>query len=140
MRWLYAGLFVGLAVLLGGRLGEAGPIPGNAALKPRVGAKAEITLDKNTKSLGEHTQFKGGQRACVIVMGDHKPVVPVILEIRDEKGNLVGRDTPAAGVSDPKAKGNDVCAVIWYPPRDGYYRITVKNLGQEYNDCWIAIK
>jgi len=40
MRWLYAGLFVGLAVLLCGRLGEAGPIPGNVGLKPRVGAKA----------------------------------------------------------------------------------------------------
>jgi len=73
-------------------------------------------------------------------MDDHKPVVPVILEIRDEKGNLVGRDTPAAGVSDPEAKGNDVCAVIWYPPRDGYYTITVKNTGHDFNDCYIAIK
>ena len=139
MRWVYAGLLVGLGVLLCVRLGQAGPTAGSLLFERRVGANAELTLSKDSV-LGETAKFKGGQRACVIVMGDHKPVVPVILEIRDEKGNLVGRDTPAAGVSDPKAKGNDVCAVIWYPPRDGYYRITVKNAGAEYNDCWIAIK
>jgi hypothetical protein len=131
---------VGLAVLLWGRLGEAGPVPGNAVLKPRVDGNSEITIDKGSRSVGEHTKFKGGQRACVIVMGNHDPVMPVVLEIHDDQGNLVGRDTPAAGVGDPKAKGNDVCAVIWYPPRDGYYRITVKNQGERRNVCWMAIK
>jgi hypothetical protein len=138
---------------------HAGPVGGPTGNYVEVGAAASLTLSQGTPTgkratgrrggpLGNYLKFKGsqlvefrgGQRACVIVLGDHNPIAPLEIEIRDEKGKLVGRDEPAAGVSDPKAKGNDVGAVIWYPPRDGYYTITVKNLGEQYNECWIAIK
>jgi hypothetical protein len=132
---------VAAGVLLGTQFGKAGPVDGGVGLKDvRVGANGQLNLDKGTSSLGKRALFKGGQRACVIVMGDHKPVVPIIVEVRDEKGKLVARDEPAKGVSKTDTLGNDLAAVIWYPPRDGYYAITIKNLGAEYNDCWVAIK
>jgi hypothetical protein len=59
--------------------------------------------------------FKGGERACVIVVGDHRPVVPLLLKVEDAQGNLVGEDK----------NGGDFCTVIWYPPRDGEYRISI---------------
>ncbi len=123
---------------------QAGPVRGPFSTYIVVEARATLILDKQTSlggqrgRLGDYLKFRGGRRACVIVVGDHKPIVPLVLEIHDEKGNLVARDEPAKGVDDPKAVGNDVCAAIWYPPRDGYYRITIRNSGEEFNKCWIA--
>ena len=126
--------------LLCGQPGEAGPVLENLGFKVPVQPEAAVTLDKGKRSLGERAKFKGGQRACVIVAGSHKPVVPLVLEIRDDKGTLVARDEPGKGVSADDAPGNDLCAVIWYPPRDGYYSITIKNPGEKVNPCWVAIK
>jgi hypothetical protein len=104
-----------------------------------------LTLDKDYRvpqvdtQLGERVKFKAGRRACVIVMGDHKPIVPVTIEVLDDKGNVVARDNPAKGAESRDAKGNDVAAVIWYPPRDAYYTIKVTNHGEASKACWVAI-
>jgi hypothetical protein len=139
--WL---LLAGVGVLCCARLGEAGPVAGNWEIRPKIGERSSFTLDKDTVleegKVGDRVKFKGGRRACVIVEGDHNPVVPVILEVHDEKGKLVGVDNPRQHAASDNAPGNDVCAVIWYPPRDGYYKITIKNLGTQWNQCWIAIK
>jgi hypothetical protein len=126
--------------LLCGRPGDAGPIEGGGSFEWRIPAEGSVTFTKEDVRLGRLLKFKGGERACVLVMGDHKPIVPVVLEIRDDQGRLVGRDDPAQGVSAANALGNDLAAVIWYPPRDGYYRITIESHGKEYNDVYIRIK
>jgi hypothetical protein len=133
-------LFVAALGLFCAGPGGAGPIHGDAQLRRRVEAKGVVTITKEDRQLGHLLKFKGGERACVVVMGDHKPVVPDVLDIRDDQGRLIGRDEPARGVGAPNALGNDVAAVIWYPPRDGYYRITIESHGVEYNDVYIALR
>jgi hypothetical protein len=67
-------------------------------------------------------RFRGGERACVILEGDHDPVMDVYVEVYDEQNRRVAFDHA----------GGDICAVVWYPPRDGKYRIEVsleKNAG-----------
>jgi hypothetical protein len=124
---------------------QGGSVRGAFGSYIRVEANAAFTLDKNTRMgeqglpLGDRLKFRGGQRATVIVVGDHDPIVPVILEVYDDKGKLVARDEPARGSASAKAKGNDVCAVVWYPPRDSYYAIKIRNLGKDFNKCWVAI-
>jgi hypothetical protein len=132
---------VGGGLLLATQLGKAGLMEGSFRQNNvRVQKQGKLVIDKGPQSLGKRALFKGGERACVIVMGDHKPVAPLILEIRDDKGNVVGKDEPAAGTEKTDTPGNDLAAVIWYPPRDGYYSIIIMNPAPEYNDCWLVIK
>jgi hypothetical protein len=132
-------ILVGITGLLYAGLGEAGSVKGPVAFGAKIGPKGTLILSK--ANAGDLTKFKGGRRACVIVKGDHNPIVPVTVEILDEKDNVVARDDPAAGATSPGAKGNDLAAVIWYPPRDGHYRIRIHNHGVEiYNDCYIVIQ
>ena len=144
MKRALALLLIPAGLLFGPDL-KASPVRGHIGLYVRVEAKDKLVISKATPLgsegivLGDHLKFRGGRRACVIVVGDHKPIVPVVLEIHDEKGNLIGRSEPGKGVENTKAAGNDVCAVIWYPPRDAYYRITIHNSGREFNKCWVAI-
>ena len=87
------------------------PIDGIFAKKVDVPAEGITTIKR----------FRGGERASVQVVGDHKMLAPLHLTIHDEKDKLIvedkGAETPAG----------DMVAVIWYPPRDGNYRISVKN-------------
>ncbi len=144
MTRAFAFFLVTAGVLCGTRFGAAGPVTGNWAFKPKIGGQGTLTLQKDTPmssgKLGNRVKFKGGRRACVIVMGDHDPIVPVTLQIHDDQGNLVAVDEPGKNVDSSKAPGNDVCAVVWYPPRDGYYKITIQNTGRDWNQCWVAIK
>jgi hypothetical protein len=104
-------------------LGNASPVAG--------GLGKYIKLDGQSKGrIKEPILFKGGERACVILIGDHDPSVPLAVSIYDEENNLVVRDDP----------GIDFCAAIWYPPRDGHYYIEVENRGVQWNKCWIAVK
>jgi|SRR5262245_4043474 len=110
---LLSGLLVGI--------GDGSPLTGKRAFAERIpGADSHIFREK----------FRGGQRACVIVRGDHKPVVNLALSVYDAKDELVAEDRG----------GGDYVAVIWYPPRDALYKIKVHNPGIEYNDCYISLK
>jgi hypothetical protein len=77
--------------------------------------------------------FAAGQRACVVVIGDHKPVVDLEIKIYDAKKNLVAHvrgQEPA----------RDFVAVMWYPPRQEKYQIVINSYGKVHNECSIAIK
>jgi hypothetical protein len=75
-------------------------------------------------------KFRGGERACVIVKGDHKPVVDLGVYIYDEKDRLVAEDKG----------GGEYVAAIWYPPRDAVYKVKIHNTGTDFNDCYISLK
>src|SRR4051794_34343473 len=76
---------------------------------PLDGPKRVAGLDLPGGFPGEQTfalAFEGGQRACVILKGDHRPIVNLGIEVYDEEKRLVAKDD---GVGD-------YAAVIWYPP------------------------
>jgi hypothetical protein len=73
-----------------------------------------------------HT-FMGGERACVVAVGDHRPPSPMEIRVFDAKNVLV-----AEANAD-----TDTAAAIWYPPVTAEYRIEVRNLGGEYNDIML---
>jgi hypothetical protein len=77
--------------------------------------------------------YVAGQRACVIAIGDHKPVVDLEIKVYDSKGLLVAQ---ARG----KEPARDFVAVFWYPPREESYRIVISSYGTEYNKCSLAFK
>jgi hypothetical protein len=122
-------LCLGLAVLLAGAVPvQASPLRGSVVTRQQV---------RGGKTFSFQETFKGGERACVIIIGDHRPVVRLKVKVEDEKRKLIGEDN----------YGGDFCAVIWYPPRDGTYiiHITVPHIetddpSQDFNDLYIAVK
>jgi hypothetical protein len=115
-------LFLVAALLAVPESGGGSPLEGKISLGvQRVAKQGRLRFEK---------EFRAGERACVIVRGDHKPVVDLSLAVFDEKGNLIGKD----------ASGGDFVSVIWYPPRDAVYRVEIVNPGEEYNDCYISLR
>jgi len=113
-----------LVVLLSGLLvavGHGSPLTGKRAFEERIGGQDNFILRE---------KFRGGQRACVIVRGDHEPIVNLVLSVYDAKDQLVAEDRG----------GGDYVAVIWYPPRDALYKIKVHNPGVDHNVCYISLK
>jgi hypothetical protein len=114
-----------LVLLLGASLGSGAPLKGSRSFEQRVSGQSEGS------GKWEFTEtFRGGRRACVIARGDHKPVVDVGVYVYDGTGRLVAKDD---------GRG-DYAAAIWYPPRDGTYKIVIHNAGNEWNACYIAVK
>jgi hypothetical protein len=115
-----------LLMILSG-LGQSAPLNGSRAFSKKISGQDEYEFSD---------VFQGGQRACVLVKGDHKPPVDLKLTVHDGEGKLVGQDV------------GDFAAVIWYPPRDGTYTIRIFNPGYEppepgdpiYTECYIAVK
>jgi hypothetical protein len=105
-----------------------------SAEHPIRGAGAEPTAREFTVT------FRGGERACVIVRGDHKPLVPLDVTVFDKDGAVVARDESE----------RDFLAVFWVPPRTAEYRIVVRNKGKEefqgfkeehkYTDVYVVFK
>ncbi len=77
--------------------------------------------------------FVAGQKASVIVIGDHDPVVDVEIKVYDSKKNLVAHDRG-------KAPSQDFVAVMWYPPREERYQIVINSYGKIPNKCSVAVK
>ncbi len=105
-------------------VGRSAPIDGVVARKFEVPSEG-LTMTK---------RFRGGERASVQVIGDHKSASVVHIAVHDDKKNLVaedkGRELPIA----------DIAAVLWYPPRDGDYRITISNLDSRPAKYFVAIR
>jgi hypothetical protein len=83
-------------------------------------------VQKPVDAHGEYDEthtFRGGERACVIVVGDHRPPSPMEIRVFDSKKRLV---------AETKADTDTAC-VIWYPPTTAAYRVEIHNLGEEYN-------
>jgi len=74
--------------------------------------------------------FRGNQRACVIIEGDHNPVMNLTVKVFDSAGNQVALDNA----------GGDFIAAMWYPPRTQEYRISISSDGPDYNDLDIVVK
>ncbi len=123
-----------LALTLAGVLvasSGAGPIKGSYyILQQRIsaGVKGADKFIPGTHTIKE--RFRGGQRAMVLVVGDHQPVVDVGVFVYDDKGKLVAKDMG----------GGDVVAAVWYPPRDAFYEIKIESHGKEFNDCYVVVK
>jgi hypothetical protein len=109
----------GLAVTLG----RGSPADGMRSEGRRIGAGGSTEFE---------VPFRGGERACVIVRGDHKPVENIRLEVY-EGARLVAED-------EARENKGDFVTAIWYPPRDATYRIRIYNPGKEYNECYIVLK
>jgi hypothetical protein len=119
-RVILAGLITAtLALAVAGR---AGPLNG--------GLGGYVKLEGHEKrNLGKFT-FRGNERACVILIGDHDPRVPLAIYVYSAAGQLVTKDDP----------GFDYCAAVWYPPEDATYTIEIENRGEQWNKCRLAIK
>ena len=72
--------------------------------------------------------FRGGEKAEVIVRGDHDTVLRV--EVYDENDNLIGSDT------DGDSTG--IALVTFHPRWTGVFKIRVVNTGGVYNDYTIV--
>src|SRR2546423_441406 len=55
-------------------------------------------------------RFRGGERACVQAIGDHKEPTTLHITVVDANGTLVAEDKG-------RSPAPDMAAVIWYPPR-----------------------
>jgi hypothetical protein len=115
----------GLTVLAASLSAQASPVDGITAIKDKVSGGTSFV---------RKMKFKGGERACVIAIGDHQPVVDLHLRVEDARGQLVGEDKP----------GGDLCCVIWYPPQDGDYTISVAvphiEAKLDYNLLYVGVK
>lgn len=78
--------------------------------------------------------FRGGERAAVLAIGDHdEPGVHLHVAVFDAKGGLIAEDKGTELASD-------YVGLVWYPPRDGDYRIVVRHSGADTNKIYVAIK
>jgi hypothetical protein len=97
--------------------GSGSPLGGKHALSAEIEAGSRQRFQAD---------FRGGERACVIVKGK----TDLELHVYDAKGNLIAKDDA----------GGNFASVIWYPPRDAAYRFEIRNLGDIQNDCYISLK
>ena len=74
--------------------------------------------------------FRGNERACVIIEGDHKPVMDLRVVVKDKYNNVVAQDVA----------GGDFVSAIWYPPRTQEYTITISGNGSVENYLYIVVK
>jgi len=114
------GLF---ALLLVVQAGTGAPVQGSLTGQARVAPNSSFNLVKD---------FKGGERACVIITGDGSSYLG--LYVYDADGNCIARDDRAS------YQTRDDAAVDWYPPQTGRYTIEVKNLGVLKNTFKIAVQ
>jgi hypothetical protein len=74
--------------------------------------------------------FRGNQRACVLVEGDHKPEMNLKIVVTDPEGKVVAED---------RGPGDFVSA-FWYPPRTQQYVISISGDGKIVNYLDIVVK
>lgn len=117
---------------------HAGPITDAGAPAEMIGYIDVPTTEGQT--IGEVDMvrtFKGGERACAIVVGDHNPVADMEIIVYDSKDRIV--------VQDGGQKLGDVVGVVWHPQRTEQFRIVIRNPATKtrnnpHNHCWVAIK
>lgn len=117
--------WTGLLATVAASWGHCGPVDGQSAGDHRIGKAGSEPAAKEFV-----LTFRGGERACVIARGDHKPVVPLDVTVYDKDGVEVAKD----------ASSKDFVAAFWTPPRTAEYRIVVRNHGLEYNDVYVVFK
>jgi hypothetical protein len=111
--------------LAGAPLGVGSPSDGDWSKNEEISPGVVWTRTK---------MFRGGERAgvsaAVLTPGGG---AQLRLAVFDKKGELVAEDQGTKLISD-------FVAVSWYPPRDGEYRIELRNTGTRSPKIWIAIR
>jgi hypothetical protein len=115
-------LLAGVLPLLLVALSSSSPLTG----KRNLGVKRI----EGTDFITFKEKFRGGERACILVKGDHNPVVDLAVAVYDENDRLVVKDDA----------GGEYVAAIWYPPRDAVYKIKILNSGTQHNMCYVSLK
>jgi hypothetical protein len=124
--------FVCLGVLALGLLAQ-GDVGGGPVVPRYKGAPEKCWEGRRVEANSSRylqDRFSGGERASVILIGDHDPVMDLALYVYDADGNCVARDDD----------GGDTCAVEWYPPQTARYSIEVRNRGRLYNATRLSIR
>lgn len=115
--WIVFGLLGWLALMPAGLWGG-----------PKTGPRSEFfDVEANGVQVFDE-KFIGGQRACFIAMALGKQAPPITLTVYDTQNRVVGTD-----------KGERT-AVIWYPARDGEYKIEIRNSAAKQIGCYMAVK
>ncbi len=104
---------------------------------PKIFPKVQVEVDK--KVALPPLKFKGGERACVIAMGDHNPVQPISLEVY-ERRVFEDKSKKPTPVATADSGNSDLVAVMWYPPRDAEYVVVIATHGNVYNVCYVSVK
>jgi hypothetical protein len=102
-------------------LAVAGPVEGpvRTSVKLDPGAAAKVALE-----------FKGGERACVILVGDHDPVMDLSISVYDANKRLVTKCD----------RGGDFCCVVWHPAVTAKYHVEIQSKGRVWNKVYLVIK
>lgn len=102
----------------------AGPIGGGFAREEKIGG----TPWKDSR------KFRAGERASVLVANKGEGSSNFHIAVFDAKGTLVVED------KNRQAAREDLVGVVWFPPRDGEYRIEIKNLEGQVSGCFVTVK
>lgn len=121
-RWLIAVCLMAL-VSFGAGNGHGGPVDGPTG-------QSKFRLPGGFIDRVEKVRFEGGKRACVIIVGDHNPVVNLQVEILDEQGRSIAKD---------EGRG-DFAGVVFYPPVTATYTVRLVNPQSEFNECYFVMK
>jgi hypothetical protein len=106
-----------------------------SAFSAPIGGSWQSHVQVESKAWSQTRPFRGGERAAVLAIGDHKELgVQVHVAVFDAKGLLVAED------KGENELASDFVGLVWYPPRDGEYRIEVRQTGADTNKIYIAIK
>jgi hypothetical protein len=103
-------------------VGGSGASPTDASIAEYKEVRAEAPKVWSMK-------FNGGERATVIVKGDQKSKSDILIEIRDQAGQLITKDHD----------GGQFAAVIWYPPQTAVYEIKIILKGAAVNNCYVVV-
>jgi len=112
-----------LALFASGERGRSAPVGRSFVAQATVGPYRGVELVQ---------EFKGGERACVIVSGNGLSYLG--LYVYDANGNCIARDDHGNYAT------RDDAAVEWYPSRAGRYAIEVKNLGTREDAFKMAVQ
>ena len=106
----------------------------SARSAPLTGSWAK-GVELESKVWLQTNKFRGGERAAVLAIGDHKdPGAKLRVAVYDAKGVLIAEDKGESELA------SDYVGLVWYPPRDGDYRVEVSHSGAGVNSVYIAIK
>jgi hypothetical protein len=126
-RWLLI-MVVGALVINVGSVASS-PVNGQRRRAADFGGKKE-RLVAGSKVVWREA-FRGNQRACVMVEGDHKPIENLKIVVTDLQGKVVARDDGPG----------DFVVAIWYPPRTAEYLITITgDAKKDYNELDVVMK
>lgn len=125
MRWMFTiAVLILLAFLAWHPPGYSAPIKGAIAKSIEIPDAGWTTTER----------FRGGERASVqVVVGKRAFLSTVSITVHDQNGKKIAEDTG-------RGRTSDMAAVFWYPPRDGDYKITVRNLESRTHAYFVFIR